>query len=144
MHLGAAVRQLLSTTCDADFRHAKPHTVVEALESPRTRRLLGANIEATFGVRVPEDDLARLTTVRDVLQCVRLHRWVKRVERDRDAAAVATDVGMSTGDAPTPTTIAARALDPDQQTFRFTRRRPVGAIAPLDDRPAASRRPKRL
>jgi hypothetical protein len=35
----------------------------------RTRRLLSANIEATFGVRVP-NDLARLTTVRDVLQCV--------------------------------------------------------------------------
>ncbi len=151
MHFGAAVRELLSATCDADLRHAKPHTVVEALESPRTRRRLGANIEATFGVRVPEDDLARLSTVRDVLQCVRLYRWGKRVESDRALAAVAPAVDATAGDTPaadanadvpTPTTIAAHALDPEQQTFRFTRRRAVAPTAPLDDRPAA-RGPKR-
>jgi len=143
MHFGAAVRELLSVTCDVDLRHAKPHTVVDALESPPTRRLLGANIEATFGVRVPAGDLARLTTVRDVLQCVRLHRWLKRVERERAAAQLMTGVDASAAAAPTPTTIAARAIDPDQQTFRFTRRRAADAAGAPDHRPAASRGPKR-
>jgi hypothetical protein len=142
MHFGAAVRELLSVTCDVDLRHAKPHTVVDALESPRTRRLLGANIEATFGVRVPAGDLAHLMTVRDVLQCVRLHRWAKRVERERDAALLMAGVDASAA-APTPTTIAARAVDPDQQTFRFTRRHAAGPAGALDHRPAASRGPKR-
>jgi hypothetical protein len=143
MHFGAAVRELLSLTCDVDLRHAKPHTVVDALESPPTRRLLGANIEATFGVRVPAADLARLTTVRDVLQCVRLHRWLKRVERERAAAQLMAGVDASAAAAPTPTTIAARAVDPDQQTFRFTRRHAAGAAGALDHRPGASRGPKR-
>jgi hypothetical protein len=143
MHFGAAVRELLSVTCDVDLRHAKPHTVVDALESPPTRCLLGANIEATFGVRVPAGDLARLTTVRDVLQCVRLHRWLTRVERERAAAQLMADVDASAAAAPTPTTIAARAVDPDQQTIRFTRRRAVGAAGALDHRPAARRAPTR-
>jgi len=143
MHFGAAVRELLSVTCDVDLRHAKPHTVVDALESPPTRRLLGANIEATFGVRVPAGDLARLTTVRDVLQCVRLHRWLRRVERERAAAQLTAGVDASVAAAPTPTTIAARAVDPDQQTFRFTRRRAADAPGALDHRPAARRGPKR-
>ena len=143
MHFGAAVRELLSVTCDVDLRHAKPHTVVDALESPPTRRLLGANIEATFGVRVPAGDLARLTTVRDVLQCVRLHRWLRRVERERAAAQLTAGVDVSAAAAPTPTTIAARAVDPAQQTFRFTRRRAADAARALDHRPAARRGPKR-
>jgi len=83
MHFGAAVRELLTATCGEDLRHAKAHRVIDALESARTRRMLGANIAATFGVHVTADDLARLTTVRDVLQCVRLYRWTQRMEIGR-------------------------------------------------------------
>ena len=154
MHFGAAVRQVLSVACGDDLRHAKAHTVVAALRSPQTLRLLAANVEAAFGVRVPDEDLARLKTVRDVLQCVRLRRWVTRVEADMRArtpfaateadpdAPIAADVSAD-ADAPTPTTIAARAVDPRQQTFRFTRRRHVTPAAPLVDRPPATRGPKR-
>jgi hypothetical protein len=139
MHLGAAVRQLLTDACDADLRHAKAHTIVEALESPSTRRRLGADIETTFGVRVSESDLARLSTVRDVLQCVRLYRWAKRVETDRGEAGAAESAAVAGAD--TPATIAARALDPRQQTFRITRRPTVEPPAAPVGEP---RGPKRL
>jgi hypothetical protein len=154
MHFGAAVRELLSATCGEDLRHAKPHRVIDALASARTRRLLGANIAATFGVRVAARDLARLTTVRDVLQCVRLYRWAERVERGRDAllpdvtddasqaCAKASPEDATAVDVPTPTTIAARAVDPEQQRIRITRRR-AGATSPPAERGTTAHGPKR-
>jgi len=154
MHFGATVRELLSTTCGEDLRHAKAHRVIDALESARARSRLGANIAATFGVHVAADDLARLTTVRDVLQCIRLYRWTQRVDRGPGAsiADVANDAshartgtsreGATAVDAPAPTTIAARALDPEQERIRITRRRAVAPTSAPADRPATAREPK--
>jgi hypothetical protein len=139
MHFGAAIRDVLTASCGSDFRHAKAHTVLPAPQSPRTLRLLAANLELAFGVTVPDDDLARLTTVRDVLQCVRLRRWAKRVEAVEHAppAEAAAEV-TAAADASTPTMIAARATDPRQERFRFTRRSAAPRSGPLFDRPPAT------
>ena len=148
MDLGTAVRQLLSEICGESLRHAKAHTAVEALETPGVRRSLGAHIEAAFGVRVPDEDLARLRTVRDVVQCVRLYRWAKRVEDERPQASAAEDVSATSETTPatdTPTTIAAQALDPQQRRFRITRRRAIEPPpASLGERPPATPGSKRL
>jgi len=110
MHFGAAIRDLLSTTCGSDLRTASARTVVAALEAPDARQRLAAGIEARFGVAIPAAELERLRTVRDVLQCVRLRRWAARVEA-RTAA----------------TTSAAQVDASGQRAFRFTRRDPVAA-----------------
>ena len=89
MHFGAVVRSVLSASCGSDLRTASAGTEVPELRSRDTQRILGVNLEREFGVTIPECDLDRLITVRDVLQCVRLHRWAARVER-RDAAAQPT------------------------------------------------------
>jgi hypothetical protein len=139
MHFGAAVRDVLTASCGSDFRHAKAHTVVAALQSPRTLRLLAANLELAFGVAVPDDELARLTTVRDVLQCVRLRRWAKRVEAVEPAApAEAAAEAVAASDARTPAIVDAGATDPRQGRFRFTRRSTAPSSGPLFDRPPAT------
>jgi hypothetical protein len=141
MHFGAAIRDVLSVSCSADLRHAKAHTVLPELHSPRTRRLLAANLELAFGVTVPDEELERLTTVRDVLQCVRLRRWAKRVESD--AQSPPTDAATAAA-AMTPAIVAARREEPRQEVFRFTRRSAATPTAPLFDRPPAASGLKRL
>jgi hypothetical protein len=135
MHFGAAVRDVLTASCGSDLRHAKAHDVLPDLQSPQTLRLLAANLELAFGVTVPSEELAHLTTVRDVLQCVRLHRWVKRVEADAPAppAEAAADV-TSAADASAPAIAAEPPTDPRQGHFRFTRRSVEPSSAPLLDR----------
>jgi hypothetical protein len=80
MHFGVVVREVLSASCGADLRDASATTEVPELRSRDIQRVLADNLARFFGVTIPDDDLDRLVTVRDVLQCVRLHRWVARVE----------------------------------------------------------------
>ncbi len=80
MHFGAVVREVLSASCGADLRDASATTEVPELRSPEIQRALADRLARTFGVTIPAHDLDRLVTIRDVLQCVRLHRWVARVE----------------------------------------------------------------
>ncbi|MBI3767424.1 MAG: hypothetical protein HY271_02895 [Deltaproteobacteria bacterium] len=141
MHFGAAIRDVLSASCRTDLRHAKAHTVLPELHSPQTRRLLAANLELAFGVTVPDEELEHFTTVRDVLQCVRLRRWAKRVESD--AQAPPTDTAAAAA-AMTPAIVAARRVDSRQEVFRFTRRSAAAPTAPLFDRPPATPGLKRL
>jgi len=70
----------------ADLRNTRARTEIPALRSPDVQRVLAASLAAAFGVAIPDHDLDRLTTVRDVLQCVRLHRWAARVEGPHDLA----------------------------------------------------------
>jgi len=130
MHFGAAIRDVLSTTCGSDLRAASPRTVVPGLESPVTQRRLAANLQAAFGVAIPAADLPHLTTVRAVLQCVRLRRWEARVERRAaDASAARAHPG-------------AAVAEEREGTFRFTRREPV--VDPVPSAPTALPVPKRL
>src|SRR6185295_4843469 len=113
MHFGAAIRDVLSTTCGTDLRAASARTAVPGLESPVTQRRLAADLEAAFGVAIPAADLPHLTTVRDVLQCVRLRRWEARVDRR------AADAACS------PVHPVGPIADDREGAFRFTRREPV-------------------
>lgn len=135
MHFGAAVRDILTASYGSDLRHAKAHDVLPEPQSPQTLRLLAANLELAFGVTVPAEELARLTTVRDVLQCVRLRRWVKRVEADAPSPpAEAVTEAASATDASAPAIVAEPPADPQQGHFRFTRRSVEARSAPLFDR----------
>ena len=82
MHFGALVREVLSISCGSDLREAGADTALPSLTDPEARRRFARNVERIFGVRLSEADLDHLTTVRDVLQCVRLRRWIERVEHE--------------------------------------------------------------
>ena len=86
-HFGAAVREILSASCGSDLQQASATTALPALGSAAALRILATNLELAFGIEVPEEDLAHLRTVRDVLRCVRLRLWERR------AAAGATSDG---------------------------------------------------
>jgi hypothetical protein len=142
MHFGAAVRSVLSTTCGSDLGQARGDTVIPELRSPETQRILAANLARAFGVAIPDRDLDRLITVRDVLQCVRLHRWVLRV--DRAGAGLTPGVSASApADADVHTTSAADA--PQYHGMPGLRRRPSTSSVPLSptDPPPAGRREER-
>jgi hypothetical protein len=124
MHFGAAVREVLSASCGSDLRHASACTVVPALSAQATLQLLAANLEAAFGVRIPDSDLAHLHTVRDVLQCVRLHRWVARIEAPHPGGEAEP---AAAGERP--------------EVFRLTRRQ---GTAPSADQPPPRPPAKRL
>ena len=87
MDFGATVREILSTSCGSDLRRARPGTPLPILESAGALRALAANLELAFGIEIAEPDLAHLHTVRDVLQCVRLRLWEKRVAARAPGAA---------------------------------------------------------
>jgi hypothetical protein len=132
MHFGAAIRDVLSATYGSDLRHAKAQAVLPATESPQTLALLAANLELAFGVTVPAHELARLTTVRDVLQCVRLRRWAKGVESGAPRATI-----DPSGDAHTAAGVAGATQEPYQGAFRFTRRN----VVPPPTAPGVGRAP---
>lgn len=79
MHFGATVREILTASCGQDLRDSSARTPLPSLRSPATLKTLAANLELAFGIDLPTRDLAELHTIRDVLQCVRLHRWEGRV-----------------------------------------------------------------
>jgi hypothetical protein len=138
MHFGAAVRDVLSTTCGSDLRAASARTVVPALQSPATQRRLAANLRAAFGVAIPVVDLRHLSTVRDVLQCVRLRRWAIGVEEREQAARLAA---MSSAPAVATSDAALAGDDARQAAFRMTRRAPAvdPAVGTSTALPAAKR-----
>ncbi|HEY2388356.1 MAG TPA: hypothetical protein VGK30_15485 [Candidatus Binatia bacterium] len=128
MHFGAVVREVLSASCGADLRDASAGTEVPELRSPDTQRVLADALARAFGVTIPAPDLDRLMTVRDVLQCVRLHRWVARVEGAPSATAAEPIA---------PAAVAAEALAGAGLRIR---RRPSGETLPSAEPPAPIRR----
>jgi hypothetical protein len=130
MHFGATVREILTASCGHDLREASPGTPLPGLDAPATLKTLAANLELTFGIEVGEPDLARLHTVRDVLQCVRLRRWEGRV----------TGAPGTTADTrPARPIFVAPTRDPRERFLRFTRR-----SAPRQPSPTSARTPKRI
>ena len=75
MHFGANVREILSATCGRDLRAARSRTPLPGIESPSVQARLAANLERSFDITLQPEDVQHLTTVRAVLQCVRLRRW---------------------------------------------------------------------
>ena len=127
MHFGATVREILSASCGEDLRDASARTRLPALTSAATRKTLAANLELAFGIDLAPRDLAQLHTVRDVLQCVRLHRWEGRV--------TGTTAPRSE---PARPVFVTPTRDPRERLFRLTRR-PLPA-SPSVTAPLAPRR----
>jgi hypothetical protein len=133
MHFGATIREILSASCGSDLRRARPRTPLPVLESAGALRALGANLELTFGIEISEPDLAHLHTVRDVLQCVRLRLWEKRVSTRAPAEA--------TPGAPAPAAqplFVTASREPGERFIRYTR------PAPLPTPALAGVHPKRI
>jgi hypothetical protein len=80
MPLGAAIREILTASFGLDFRTAPNTADLPDRHPAGPFRVLAANLELAFGITVSEDDLAHLHTIRDVVQCVRLRVWERRVE----------------------------------------------------------------
>jgi hypothetical protein len=129
MHFGATVREILTASCGHDLRQASPGTLLPGLDAPATLKTLAANLELAFGIEVREHDLARLRSVRDVLQCVRLRRWERRVTGA--AGAAPTDDAR-----PARPIFVAPTRDPRERFLRFTRRTASRPSAPTPVRTA--------
>lgn len=93
MHFGENVREIVSLSCGRDLRSARSRTPLPGIESPEIQKRLAANLERSFDIALSPDDITHLTTLRAVLQCVRLRRWEREAEqhlKSAEAAAVAT------------------------------------------------------
>ncbi len=133
MHFGATVREILTASCGRDLRDASASTSLPALDAPATLKTLAANLELAFGIELPERDLTRLHTVRDVLQCVRLRRWEERI-RTAEAPQPHASLGAPRPVFMTPT------RDPRERFIRFTRRpAPAPPPAPFATQPPSKR-----
>ncbi len=91
MHFGENVRDIVSISCGRDLRAARSRTTLPGIDSPEVQRRLAANLERSFDITLSPEDVSHLTTVRAVLQCVRLRRWERDValeQRDEAEAAV--------------------------------------------------------
>jgi hypothetical protein len=82
MHFGENVREIVSISCGKDLRAARSRTVLPGIDSPEVQRRLAANLERSFDITLSPEDVAHLTTVRAVLQCVRLRRWQRDMETE--------------------------------------------------------------
>ena len=122
MHFGENVRDIVSISCGKDLRAARSRTVLPGIDSPEVQRRLAANLERSFDIRLSPEDVSHLTTVRAVLQCVRLRRW----ERELAQAQVAVQPAMAAKDA---------AATPFSD--RFVRYTPPAAM-PLPTTPSAA------
>jgi hypothetical protein len=89
MHFGESVREVVSMSCGKDLRSAKSRTILPGIDSPEIQRRLAANLERSFDITLTPEDLQHLTTVRAVLQCVRLRRWEKEMEEEGRLTAAA-------------------------------------------------------
>jgi acyl carrier protein len=87
MHFGENVREIVSISCGQDLRSAKSRTALPGIDSPEVQKRLAANLERQFDITLSEEDVSHLTTVRAVLQCVRLRRWERDMERQESVAA---------------------------------------------------------
>jgi len=93
MSFGENVREIVSISCGRDLRAARSRTVLPGIDSPEVQRRLAANLERSFDIRLSPEDVAHLTTVRTVLQCVRLRRWERALagQEQPEAIAAATE-----------------------------------------------------
>jgi hypothetical protein len=91
MHFGENVREVLSASCGTDLRAARSRTPLPNIESPLVQQRVVSDLERSFGISLDPEDVAHLTTIRAVLQCVRLRRWERETEmHDGDDAAAPT------------------------------------------------------
>ena len=127
MHFGAAVREILSASYGLDLRTASATTALPRVPGG-PRRALAANLELAYGITLAPDELAHFGTVRDVLQCVRLHLWKRRHGATPEAAPPAAATVARAVFRPVTT-------DPGARFLRYTRR-PEAASAPRSGRAA--------
>lgn len=90
MHFGENIREIVSISCGRDLRAAKSRTLLPGIDSPEVQRRLAANLERQFDITLKPEDVSHLTTVRAVLQCVRLRRWEREMEDQQPMAASAS------------------------------------------------------
>jgi hypothetical protein len=88
MYFGENVRDVVSVSCGKDMRAARSRTTLPGIESPEVQRRLAANLERSFDITLSPEDVSHLTTLRAVLQCVRLRRWEREHAPDEQAAQV--------------------------------------------------------
>jgi len=124
MYFGENVRDIVSISCGKDLRAARSRTVLPGIDSPEVQRRLAANLERSFDIRLKPEDVSHLTTVRAVLQCVRLRRWERELA-EHEQAPVAVQPAMVGEDA---------AATPFSD--RFVRYTPPAAHLPLPTTPA--------
>lgn len=124
MHFGDSVREIVSISCGKDLRAARSRTLLPGIDSPEVQRRLAANLERSFDITLSPEDVAHLTTVRAVLQCVRLRRWEREVDEQERPAAPAM-----------PAEIAAAALASPMRG-RFVRYTAPVAAMPLPATPS--------
>ena len=86
MHFGESVREIVSISCGKDLRAARSRTALPGIDSPEVQKRLVANLERQFDITLKEGDVAHLTTVRAVLQCVRLRRWEREMEEQQSVS----------------------------------------------------------
>ncbi len=86
MHFGENVREVVSMSCGRDLRGARSRTVLPGIDSPAVQQRLAANLERSFDITLSPEDVTHLTTLRAVLQCVRLRRWERDIDQERDEA----------------------------------------------------------
>ncbi len=126
MHFGENVRDIVSISCGRDLRAARSRTILPGIDSPEIQRRLAANLERSFDIKLSAEDVSHLTTVRAVLQCVRLRRWEREMaEHEQEQAQVSI-----------PAAVAAEAAAAPFSD-RFVRYTPPAAM-PLPTTPPAS------
>ncbi len=111
MHFGDNVREIVSISCGKDLRAARSRSVLPGIDSPEVQRRLAANLERSFDITLSPEDVSHLTTVRAVLQCVRLRRWERELaSQERQPATM-----------PAPEVAAAALATPMRERFvRYT------------------------
>lgn len=117
MHFGENVREIVSMSCGKDLRAARSRTLLPGIDSPEIQRRLAANLEQSFDITLSPEDVTHLTTVRAVLQCVRLRRWEREMKSQEQALA------------PMPEAVTAHGLGMRDRFVRYTP--PAVASMPL-------------
>ena len=102
MHFGENVREIVSISCGKDLRAARSRTVLPDIDSPEVQRRLAANLERSFDISLSPEDVSHLTTVRAVLQCVRLRRWEREMATHEQPAAITPVVERAVASSPAP------------------------------------------
>ena len=102
MHFGENVREIVSISCGTDLRSARSRTVLPDIDSPEVQRRLAANLERSFDISLSPEDVSHLTTVRAVLQCVRLRRWEREMASHEQPAAITAVVERAVASSPAP------------------------------------------
>jgi len=123
MYFGENVREIVSISCGKDLRSARSRTVLPGIESPEIQRRLAANLERSFDITLSSEDVSHLTTVRAVLQCVRLRRWEREMASQEHAGTPERVV--------LPAVAAAAVATPMRE--RFIRYTPPAAPMPVPD-----------